>query len=368
MGRGEPFPGNYRSVEHNIDMFAFAQTLGDSHVMDQARKFTEYMYGKNSRFPKSYVVGTHGSAKCDTRVQTDQPISADGQMWNIAAGADSDLGHTQGAVDFALSERDNPYSEVGFFGSDVDQIGHQGQGVGEVYHGLRFSNKGNGIQWEITASSLIAMVKFRQEAWSQGEAWRVDNNGMTSKIKKSRDSIKKLLDVYGSVPSSILGGNSKRAVAQHFMETFPGGSDTGLGWNYFRYPHLASTVWSGLALMQQGHEDESVDSEASPYATPNQAVPAPGNCACLPSEGPGPAPAPVPPPAPAPPAPAPSPAPAGTCNVGDVVQCPGSNNAMCGGSQCCPGGITCPSAMASFHGCPVDKTVDCTGQGLSVVV
>jgi len=291
MGRGNPFPGHYRSVEHNIDMFAFAQTLGDYQGMESARKFTENMYGQNPRFPHSFVVGTHGTGKCDTRIVTDTAISADAQMWNIAAGADPDLHHTQGAVDFALLERDNPYSEAGLFGTDVDQIGHQGQGVGEEYHGFRFSNKGNGIQWEITASSLIAMVKFKQE--NQGESWRVDNNGLRTKIKKSRDSIKKLLDVYGSVPSSILGGNHKRAASQHYFETFPGGSDTGLGWNYFRYPHLASTVWSGLALLNQGDDSARVDSTASPYSPPGQSVPEPGDCACLPQEGSAPAPAPA---------------------------------------------------------------------------
>lgn len=376
MGRGEPFVGHYRSVEHNIDMFAFAKALGNTHVMDQARKFTENMYGQNPRFPASYVVGTHGTDKCDTRIVTDTAISADGQMWNIAAGADTDLHHTQGAIDWSLRERDNPYSQVGFFGSDVDQIGNHGQGAGEVYHGFRFSNMGNGIQWEITASSLIAMVKFKEE--NQGESWRVDNNHIRSKITDSRDSIKKLLDVYGSVPSSVLGGNHKSAAHQHFMDDFPGGSDTGLGWNYFRYPHLASTVWSGLALLNQGSDHESVDIEASPYAVPNQAVPVPGNVQCLPQEGaapapvppPAPTPSPVPPPAPAPPAPAPtpSPAPTGTCQVGENVACPGDTNARCQGSQCCPGGITCPSAIASFHGCQNDKTEDCTVQDLSVLV
>jgi len=76
----------------------------------------------------------------------------------------------------------------------------------------------------------------------------------------------------------------------------------------------------------------------------------------------------VPAPIPAPvPVPVPVPSPSATCNVGDVVQCPGSG-AQCAGDQCCPGGITCPSASASFSGCPQAKTEDCTGASLVVLV
>mmetsp|Transcript_22146 Transcript_22146/g.55424 ORF Transcript_22146/g.55424 Transcript_22146/m.55424 type:complete len:302 (+) Transcript_22146:94-999(+) len=60
---------------------------------------------------------------------------------------------------------------------------------------------------------------------------------------------------------------------------------------------------------------------------------------------------------------------AGTCNVGDHVQCPGSGK-MCSGDQCCPGvpetdniSFPCPSAAPSFQGCEgrgkVDNCVPC---------
>lgn len=56
----------------------------------------------------------------------------------------------------------------------------------------------------------------------------------------------------------------------------------------------------------------------------------------------------------------------GTCNVGDSVQCPGSDNA-CAGNQCCPGvngsdTFPCPSADSTWSatGCGIkQKVVDC---------
>jgi len=57
------------------------------------------------------------------------------------------------------------------------------------------------------------------------------------------------------------------------------------------------------------------------------------------------------PPAPPPPPPAPVPG-DGSCSEGSLTKCP-TGNANCLGSQCCPDGSVCPSAPASFTGCPV---------------
>jgi hypothetical protein len=40
------------------------------------------------------------------------------------------------------------------------------------------------------------------------------------------------------------------------------------------------------------------------------------------------------------------------------VSCPGST-VQCAGNQCCPDGITCPSAAEDFSSCPKPKSVDC---------
>jgi hypothetical protein len=80
-----------------------------------------------------------------------------------------------------------------------------------------------------------------------------------------------------------------------------------------------------------------------------------------PSPAPGPAPSPTPSPTPGP-----SPSPA-QCAPGDLVQCPGGSAAQCAGDQCCPDGSACPSAHATFSGCPMPKAEDCTGGGFIVV-
>lgn len=73
--------------------------------------------------------------------------------------------------------------------------------------------------------------------------------------------------------------------------------------------------------------------------------------------------APAPPP---PPPPTPTPTPSGSCNVGDVVQCPGKTT-NCAGNQCCPDNSVCPSADDSWDMCTYPKMYDCT-TGLTWVV
>lgn len=34
----------------------------------------------------------------------------------------------------------------------------------------------------------------------------------------------------------------------------------GIGWSYYRYPHIASSAWLGLALLQKPSEDSPVQS------------------------------------------------------------------------------------------------------------
>lgn len=59
---------------------------------------------------------------------------------------------------------------------------------------------------------------------------------------------------------------TQRFNASAHSPTFPGGSDSGLGWTYLRYPHVASTVWAALAVMYQFEEGAPVREMANPYA------------------------------------------------------------------------------------------------------
>jgi len=281
MGRLAPYPKFYRSIEHNIDMFAFANMLDMTAERDNARKFVQSMYDKDPTFRNVYVVGTHDAKKCDTEIGK-EPICTDAQMWNVAAGADDNKARAKASFAFTLKpsiKATGAWGEgkarlQGLFENNTDHVGYKGKGIGQMYHGFRFTNWGNGIQWENAASAVIGMVKYRDE--------HGDDAGLTDKIVKVRNSLKRLLEVYRSVPSSVLGGNLKKYQKVQHWETYPGGSDTGMGWTYMRYPHLASTVWAGFALMQQAGEGLPVDSESNPYAPPHKAVPAAGPKQCIP--------------------------------------------------------------------------------------
>jgi len=78
------------------------------------------------------------------------------------------------------------------------------------------------------------------------------------------------------------GTRAHRPAAEH-----PGGSDTGVSWAYLRYPHLASTAWTGLLLLYQADDWQPVWEDANPLAAPADAVPAgDGDTSCLPPKPP----------------------------------------------------------------------------------
>lgn len=280
MGRLPPYTKHYRSVEHNIDMFAFARMLGADEEKESARTFVQSMFGQDNDFDHVYVVGTGDSMVCDTHIGH-EPIAVDGQLWSLAAGVDPTEAHVSASLGFAMQEKDEHATgrdtQLGLWESDVDLIGNHGVGQGETYYGFRFTNWGNGIQWENTASGLIAMIRYR--------AMYGEHYGVTVKINQARDSLKRLLTNYRAVPASVLGGNIDAWHRVRHQATYPGGSDTGIGWTYLRYPHLASTVWTGFALMFQGADGDAIDNLANPYNPPATTVPGPVvKGSCLPPE------------------------------------------------------------------------------------
>merc|ERR1719198_1681688 len=99
--------------------------------------------------------------------------------------------------------------------------------------------------------------------------------GLRTKVNAARDSIKHLLAVYRSVPASVLGGNIAAYLKNDHSSPYPGGSDTGIGWTYLRYPHAASTAWAGLLLSYQFDDADTPREDANPFAPPATTVPDP---------------------------------------------------------------------------------------------
>merc|ERR1711920_647870 len=106
---------------------------------------------------------------------------------------------------------------------------------------------------------------------THGDALEID---LSTYIRKSRDSLRRLLGMYGGMPSSVLGGNYAAWQSGERRTLFPGGSDTGIGWPYLRYLATAPTAWAGLLMLYQTSIGETVNENANPYARPREGVPA----------------------------------------------------------------------------------------------
>lgn len=268
MARFPPYPGNYRSTEHNIDLFALSRMLGEQSAQASAAHFVTSMkgYTLTTGAAAVYATGTSGAVPCDAAMVS-AAVPVDAQLWNILADA-ADPAGVKSALRFSLQDagQRNLGGTSGFRVEDEDLMGNgRGQGQGQVHSGLRFSSFGSGAQWENTASGVMAMIHYRATA---GEV-----PGLSDAIVKMRSSLERLLGLYGAVPASILGGNMKAYQLQNRSSQYPGGSDTGLGWTYLRYPHTAATAWTGMMIIMQSTEQDAVDEQGNPYSVPTSPVP-----------------------------------------------------------------------------------------------
>jgi len=276
MGRLPPGKRYYRSIEHNIDMFAFARMLGSQEDMESASRFVTSMMGKND-IPGVYHIGTGGEDRCDMSTSSGH-APTDAQVWSTAAQVDSHMSHQTSAIAAATTE-----GRSGMWETDVDYIGNNGEQAGATYQGVKFAAAGNGIQWEVTSGAVLGMIEFQRQGGS------VD---VTAKIHEARESIKRLIQVYRTVPPSVMGGNINAWHQDNHDHPYPGGSDTGLGWTYLRYPHVASVSWAGLLMLYQPEDGAPIDNEGNPFSAPSSPVPAATqhNLQCLPHMDPIPPP------------------------------------------------------------------------------
>lgn len=245
MGRMPRGRGHYRATEHNIDMYAFAKMLNDSAVQASAGRFIEGMYGFDPEHPEVYATGTGGSSDCDAS-RNGMPIAADTQIWNLLAEADLVPERKRASLAYVL----RPAAEGGLRVEDTDSLGD-----GARLMGVRFTSRGSGAQWENTASTAIGVGLYRAKF---GE-----DLANANETRYMEDALMHQLSEYGAVLGSVRGGNYNAYVQGDRSSPFPGGSDTGMGWAYLRYPHTAATAWTGLVLM-----------EANPFAPPPEPVPA----------------------------------------------------------------------------------------------
>lgn len=275
--RLRPYPGEYRSSEHNIDIFAFARMLGDDKVEARAGKFIESMYNYDSRYKDVYSIGTSGTVDCDVAINGHSPIATDAQVWSLLAGADPVKARKAASLGFVLKPAVGP--KGGMLTSDKDIIGNAAGG--KPLEGVKFTNWGNGAQWELTASAVMAMIRYRDTYGPDADGVDVSKH-----INSMRGSLLALLDRYGAVPASVLGGNYAAYKKNNHSSPYPGGTDTGMDWTYFRYPHLTATAWTGLSLLYQGDDKQAVNHDANPYGIPTKPVsPSNADTKCIPRAG-----------------------------------------------------------------------------------
>ena len=274
--RLKPYPAYYRSTEHNTDMYALATILGDADAAARARRFVSGMYGQQTKGSEvkqrgdTYATGTGGAKACDATIPF-APVAADAQFWSLLAGADPQYDRKATALAFATAEpkedATGDASQLGLWTVDVDRIGNPstGGGKGERREGVRFTSWGNGAQWENSASAAMGLAHFGS---LYPNASKELGAVVTRRLNASRAALRGLLAAYGFVPASILGGNINAWIKNDHAAEYPGGSDTGIGWTYLRYPHVASSVWTGLLLLHQADDDEKLDPHANPFAPP----------------------------------------------------------------------------------------------------
>lgn len=257
-------PGqSFRSAEHNIDVYALANILNVTEVKKAAAAFVQHMFGfaaiESGR--GVYAIGTSGGAPCNTNAYA-SATPCDAQFWNFLAGADREPARTRSAILQALD-----VAGAGMLGTDVDSIGNaEGKGKDTVYHGLRFTNWGKGVQWENTASAVMGLILYGERNAAEGPP------ALSNHVYEMRKSLKTMLDVYGAVLGSVL----------------PEGTETGLRWKYFRAPHTASTAWTGLLLLFHANVGDTINHDANPLAPPSNMIPlaAASDTSCLPAEAP----------------------------------------------------------------------------------
>eukprot|EP00913_Durusdinium_trenchii_P026301 g24679.t1 len=118
---------------------------------------------------------------------------------------------------------------------------------------------------------------------ADGQFWNLlaEANRATS-FPAHRTSLRTLLKTYGAVPASVRGGNGDAYNERNAYAADPGGSDTGMGFPYLRMIHVASTAWTGLAMIYQTSDEDEISVAGNPMKL-SKSLP-PTDSYCLPNQ------------------------------------------------------------------------------------
>ena len=231
-----PYPTYYRSTEHNTDMLSLARMLGSdgSAAQQQAHAFVHGMWARLLSFNASYADGTGGATQCDATVPLapsplapsrpapillprrlapsrisptlSRPLSpahtvappqvptAAGRRWTRSFGTcwpTPTRSRRARRRRWALRccRRPSGRADARAVGDGRRPDRRRGRrGRGAQLQGVRFTTWGNGIQWENTASAVMAMAHYRRRYGFQQDPLRLGD-----KLAAARDSLKHLL-------------------------------------------------------------------------------------------------------------------------------------------------------------------------------
>jgi hypothetical protein len=206
----------WRSVEHNTDAFSFFNNLrhltGEPHWADaaaSARKLVLACRVEERPGAVYYVTGTG-----DTMTLNRQVVPTDTQSWTALAGIDA--GPNEGYSLIYMMQ--NMHAESGGF------------------PGFRFARDGKEVQNEATAGAVMAL--------------QLTKAGLKQPAEKYYDSLVRQIE---TAPNADGYGLVATPVPE--ADTGPG-----LGWKYYNFLHVASSAWTGLALLAREQ------ASANPYA------------------------------------------------------------------------------------------------------
>ena len=209
---GEDQWGNkrpWRSVEHNVDAYAFFKNL---HVLTKNQRWSEAAEHARKLVVACllrdgyYVTGTGVGQTLNSGV-----VPTDAQSWTALANLNP-----------AGNERSLQFM--------LERLSEKSAG----YSGFKFALGGSGVQCEASAGAVMAL-------FLQGGQLR-----------------DKAQSFYGSLEAIVKragNGDGLGVVATPGAEADTG---PGLGWKYFNWLHVASSAWTGLAFLAR----------ENPYANP----------------------------------------------------------------------------------------------------
>lgn len=218
---------NWRSIEHNMDLYAAALSMGDATATNSTATFVRSMWIPGAGQDR-YNVGTAADAPCTDNLAF-IAVPTDAQTWTMLSKADDVQERKRASLNWAV---DNMYR------TDSDESGKQ-------FAGFLFSNGGSGIQLEITASAAMALGVYVQRFGASDP----NRSRLLDACAGSRKTVFGLVDSLGYVPATVLPQ-----------------ATTGLGVTYFRSAHVAATVWTGLLAGYCPTLDGAVNEAFNPYS------------------------------------------------------------------------------------------------------